>query len=145
MPKAESESTPPALPPSFDLLHGEWLPTLVREWEQWEGFRFTFLAHFTRREDTDALQRVAQLLYDLVMEKIPEDWPKMPPPATRWEMVAAMSDLQFLEGYLRSVYKEHQLCSLSPEAIELSQFAGVVAHELSQIVERMNEQLAKLR
>jgi hypothetical protein len=32
------------------------------------GFRFTFLRHFPRPEDSEALRGVAQLLYDLVLE-----------------------------------------------------------------------------
>lgn len=146
MPKAKSESTPPSiLPSSFDLLSVEPIPRLVREWEKWEGFRFTFLFHFTRPEDADALRQVAQTLYDLVLDRAPGVWPSHPSPSTRWEMVAAMCELRFLEGYLRSVHREHQISSLPPEVEELSKFAGVIAHELSQIADRVNEELKKFR
>lgn len=140
MPELDQEFTPPPEPPPLPPARA-----IVDEWENWEGFRFTFLRHFTRPEDSAALRQVAQLLYDLVLERVPTGWPKMPLPETRWEMVAVLAELRFLEGYLKSVFKEHQVCSLPPEVEELSRFAGGLSYEIGEMGRRLNEELSKWR
>jgi hypothetical protein len=69
----------------------------------------------------------------------------MPEPETRWELVAVLSELRFLEGYLTSVFEEHRLSSLPPRVEELSRFAGGLAHDVGEIAVRLNEELAKWR
>jgi hypothetical protein len=96
---------------------------VISDWESWEGFRFTFLRHFPRPEDVASLRGVAQLLYELTLEN-PTGWPELSEPETRWELVAALSELQFLESYLTSVFEEHRLSSLRPSVEELSRFDG---------------------
>jgi hypothetical protein len=60
-------------------------------------------------------------------------------------MVAALAEMRFLEGFLKSVYKEHQVCSLPPEVEELSRFAGVLSYEIGEMGRRLNEELSKFR
>ena len=140
MPELEKEFIPPPEPPSLPP------PRLITDdWENWEGFRFTFLRHFTRPEDSAALRQVAQLLYDLVLERTPTGWPEMPLPETRWEMVAVLAELRFLEGYCRTVFREHQVCSLPPEVEELSRFAGGLSYEIGEMARRLNEKLSVWR
>lgn len=53
----------------------------------WEGFRFTFLRHFTRPEDSGAaLRSGGQMLYDPVLERTLTGWPKSRSrrPGGRW-------------------------------------------------------------
>jgi hypothetical protein len=142
MPELTPKSTPPSPPEPPPPIPP---PMLVKDWELWEGFRFTFLRHFTRPEDCAALRQVAQLLYDLVLERTPTGWPELPAPETRWEMVAVLAELRFLEGFLTSVFKEHQVCSLPPDVEKLSRFAGGIAYELSEIARRLNEELHNWR
>ena len=65
-----SDSTPPVSPPPGPRRPIPEPPpesppkAVTSEWEQWEGFRFTFLRYFTP-EDVAALRGVAQLLYSM--------------------------------------------------------------------------------
>ena len=131
---------PPPLPPALPLTAA----SFASGWERWEGFRFTFLRHF-KRVDVDALTGVAQLLYSLILETPILGEEPLPGPETRWELVAVLSELRFLEGFLMSVFEEHQKSSLPPEVEELSLFAGGIASDLADIAHRLNEELAKWR
>ena len=149
MPELTPQSTPS--PDSDPLPEVDFPPAppppraIAKDWEDWEGFRFTFLRHFPRPEDSDALRGVAQLLYDLVLETPHPDWPQLPGPETRWELVSVLSELRFLEGYLTSVFEEHRVSSLPPEVEELSRYAGGLAYDLGEIADRLNQELAKWR
>ena len=115
-------------PPSSD-------PPFSSQWEKWEGFRFTFLRYFGR-EDSEALQRVAQLLYSYGLE-VEQEGSELPEPETRWEMVAGLAEPKFLEGYFTSVFNEHRDSSLPPDVEELSRFAGGIASGLSDLAFRL--------
>jgi hypothetical protein len=152
MPELVEESTTPAEtppdpppPPMFPDFPPPPPRAVAKDWERWEGFRFTFLRHFPRPEDSDALRYIGQLLYDLVLEVPHPDWPQPPGPETRWELVAVLGELRFLEGFLTSVFEEHRVSSLPPEVEELSKFAGGIAYDLSEISDRLNRELAKWR
>lgn len=144
MPEHE-QSTPPVPLATFPDFPPPPPPprAVAKDWEQWEGFRFTFLRHFPRPEDSDALRHIAQLLYDLVLESPHPDWPELPGPETRWELVSVLSELRFLEGYLTSVFEEHRVSSLPPEVEELSRYAGGIAYDLSEISDRLSKELMK--
>jgi len=118
--------------------------TISGDWENWEGFRFTFLRFFPP-EDVAALQGVAQIIYDLVLEepRLPKD--AYPPPETRWEMVAVLSELRFLQGYLSTISASRRQSSHPPKVEELCDYAGGMAWELSEMGRRLNEELAKWR
>jgi hypothetical protein len=127
-----SDSTPPPLSPAAS-------PT-VTDWEKYEGFRATFLIHFPL-EDQEAFQHLARYLYDTVLEK-PTAKPLLGP-WTAWELAAALAEMRFLEGYLRSVWQEKQVSSL-PRSVEklCTIAAGAVAGiaEVSRDLERGLEQ-----
>jgi hypothetical protein len=54
-------------------------PPGAAKWEPYEGFRFTFLLHFTLEEQA-ALQKVAQMLFDAALEHPrPADCPNRTP------------------------------------------------------------------
>ena len=137
---AIGSTLPPPMPPLPPIIPTD--PSFASEWESFEGFRFTFLRHFPRPEDSTALQAVAQLLYDLILES--PRGPQLDPP-TRWELVAALAELRFLEGYLTSVFLEHKVSSLPPEVEALSRFAGGIAEDVARVARRLNEELAKWR
>jgi hypothetical protein len=114
------------------------------DWEDWEGFRFTFLGYFPP-EDVAALRGTAQLIYDLVLEspRLPKD--AYPPPETRWEMVAVLSEIRFLQGYLSTISASRRQSSHPPKVEELCDYAGGMAWELYEMGRRLNEELAKWR
>jgi hypothetical protein len=117
---------------------------IAEDWENWEGYRFTFLRYFPP-EDVAALQGTAQILYDLVLEepRLPKD--AYPPPETRWEMVAVLSELRFLQGFLSSISASRRQSSLPEKVEELCDYAGGMAWELYEMGRRLNEELAKWR
>ncbi len=117
---------------------------IVDDWEDWEGFRFTFLRYFNP-EDVAALRGIAQLLYDMVLETPRLKPDTYPPPETRWELVAVLSELRFLEGFLTSVQATKVKASLPAKVEKLCDFAGGLAYELSEMGRRLNEELAKWR
>lgn len=132
-PPPPSPPDPPGMPPPSND---------VKNWERFEGFRFTFLHHFPETEHREALQGVAQLLYDLALEHA-DQWEPNPGTPTRWELLAAMADLRVLEGYLRTVYSSHQVSSLGKEEEALSRFAGEVALSVHIAANRIAQELSR--
>jgi hypothetical protein len=51
--------------------------------------------------------------------------------------------MRFIEGYLRSVFEEHRVSSLSPEVEKLSRMAGGMAWDLSEVTRTYKGELAK--
>ena len=81
-------------------------PAIVPEcWEDFDGFRETFLVDFTVPEHNAALRRLCDVLSALigeayrVMPKAPEGW-------FRTQIRAALADLRFLQGYLTDMADE---------------------------------------
>src|SRR5215218_6790834 len=99
------------------------------KWEDHEGFRETFLLHYTGPEANDTLRRFGSLLFSQALEGA-DQWPARPESSTRSELLAALADLRFLEGFLGSVGQEHVVSSLSSEDAPLSQFAAGQALEV---------------
>jgi hypothetical protein len=144
------DSTAPAPPPTPprrpmpQLLPPEPPSTTIGgDWESWEGFRFTFLRYF-KPEDVAALRGVAQLLYNLILET-PGLGENYPPPETQWDMIAVLSELRFLQGFLSTVSASSRQSSHPPKVEELCYFAGGLAWELNNMGDRLNEELAKWR
>lgn len=144
------DSTPPAPPTPPRTPMPQLLPpeppsnTISGDWENWEGFRFTFLRYFPP-EDVAALRATAQLLYDQVLESPRLEADTYPPPETRWDMVAVLSELRFLQGFLSTVSASRRQSSHPPKVEELCDFAGGLAWELENMGNRLNEELAKWR
>ena len=95
-------------------------------------------------EDGAALRGTAQLLYSYGLE-VEQEGSELPEPETRWELVAGLAELKFLEGYFTSVFNEHRDSSLPPNVEELSRFAGGIASGLSDLAFRLNAELGKWR
>lgn len=110
------------------------------EWEDHEGFRETFLLHYTAPEANETLRRLGELLFNQALERV-DLWPTRPESATRTELLATVADLRFLEGYLGSVGQEHVVSSLAPEDTTLSQLAAAQALEVGRIADRIEEHL----
>jgi hypothetical protein len=113
------------------------------DWESWEGFRFTFLRYF-KPEDVAALRGTAQLIYNLILDA-PSLGQDYPPPETRWELVAVLSELRFLQGFLTTISESSRKSSHPADVEKLCHYAGEMAWELSEIARRLNEELAKWR
>jgi hypothetical protein len=112
----------------------------MTDWERGEGFRETLLMHFTGRNDAAALRHVGALLYDLALGAS-HQWPDWPESPTRTELRAALADLRHLRGFLHAVGREHEVSSLAPPDIVLSQLAAEKARELARIVEELERRL----
>jgi hypothetical protein len=124
---------PPSSPPSSS----------ASKWEPYEGFRFTFLLHFTLDEQA-ALQKVAQMLFDAALERPrPQDLPEQNAPWMLWEMRTALSEMHYLEGYLGTIFDAHRLSSLPPEVEKLSKMAGGIASELDDVIHSFDQELRK--
>jgi hypothetical protein len=146
-PSPSDAAAPPPTPPRRPM------PRLIppeppggavsNDWEDWEGFRFTFLQYF-KPEDVAALRGHARLLFNLILEtpRLGQDYP---PPPTRWEMVAGLSEVRFLQGYFSAISANRRKSSLPENVEELCDFAGGLAWELSEMGRKLNEELAKWR
>ncbi len=144
MPKLTADPTPP-IRPMPEPPPAPPPRAIASDWEDHEGFRFTFLRHFSRPEDTEALQGLSRLLYEMVLEHPRLEWPEQPEPETRWELVAVLAEFRFLEGHLGSIFQEKDKCSLTPEVETLCLFAGGLAYEIGEMGRRLNEELGKWR
>lgn len=133
MPELTPQSTPPPVTPP---------PMIAPEtWEDFQGFRESFLYHFPRPQDNTALRHLGRLLYELALETA-GIMPDSGESATRTELRAAMGDLRHLEGFLTSVSQEHREASLSPEDARLSNLATAWAWDTRRIAERIATALA---
>src|SRR4051794_6823511 len=129
------DSTPPDDPPAS--------PSPLSKWERFEGFRFTFLLHFSQEEQA-ALQRVAHMLFDAVLERSrPADLPEEDGPWLLWETRTALAEMAYLEGYLGTIFEAHRVSSLSPALEKLSRMAGGIAHDLSEVKHTFDQGLTK--
>jgi hypothetical protein len=77
------------------------IPPVVdpERWEDFDGFRETFLADFTVPEHNAALRRLCNVLAALIGEA----YPVMPKAVEGWyrtRVRAALADLRFLQGFL---------------------------------------------
>ena len=81
-------------------------PVIVPEcWENFDGFRETFLADFTVPEHNAALRRLCSVLSALTGEAY-QALPKAPEGWYRTQVRAALADLRFLQGYLTETADE---------------------------------------
>ena len=62
-------------------------------WEEHEGFRETFLLHYTEPEANTTLRHLGSLLFNLALESS-GGWPHHPGGVTRSELQAALADLK---------------------------------------------------
>jgi hypothetical protein len=126
---------PPSLPPPATS-------SPIADWERHEGFRTTFLIHFPT-EDQEAFQHVAHFLHDAILER-PAEHP-LPGPWTAWELVAALAEIHFLEGYLKSVMQEKEVSSLPRKVEKLCELAAGAAAGLQEVSMDLERGLAEWR
>jgi hypothetical protein len=132
----QSQSTPPlAVTPPID----------PARWEDFEGFRESFLLHFTKQPDNAALRTVATLLYDLALEASTALLPSHPEGWARAQVRAAVADLRFLQGFLDSLTKEAEGSSLEPFEEHLYRFSGARAVVLAKVADEIEAQLGPWR
>jgi hypothetical protein len=130
----------PELPESVHPAPDE--PRSITEWESREGFRQTFLSQFTDPAHEEALRRVGQLLYSFALEP-PQGWPEPRETSTLTECVAALCDVRFLAGYLRSVGREREVSSLSKRDTALSHLGERISVQLIALGEQMEAELSR--
>jgi len=110
-------------------------------WEDFEGFRETFLLNFTDPQDNAAFRNLGRTLYNLVLEAAhvmpvhPEGW-------IRIHVRAAVADLRFLQGFLAFLAEERGEVELPAGEAELCQTAGEKALSLGEIADAIEAQLA---
>lgn len=109
--------------------------------EDREGFRETFLMHFTRPGDAEVLRRFGVMLFDAALESA-RLWPDWPESATRAELRAAAADLRHLAEFLAALGLSRELSALTSADERLSRFAGRQAKQVVRIAERIETKLA---
>jgi hypothetical protein len=152
---SNSTPLPPALPPSLyaEPPSGPSEPppppssppppaasSTVTDWERYEGLRQTFLIHFPL-ETQEAFQYAAQFAYDAILEK-PAEHP-LPGPWTAWELHAALAEMRFLEGYLRSVWQEKEVSSLPRSVEELCSYAAGASAGIADVSLTLEKELTR--
>jgi hypothetical protein len=127
MPSTDLVSCPPVLDPDC--------------WEDFEGFRETFLLNFSDPRDNAALRAVGRVLYHLVLEAahvmpgLPEGW-------VRAHIRAAVADLRFLQGFLSFVGDEQQISSdLAAGEEDLCRTVARKARSLGRIADAIEAEL----
>jgi hypothetical protein len=111
-------------------------------WEDHEGFRETFLLHFTEPLPNATLRQLGALLFTLALE-CSGSWPMHEEGTTSSELRAAVADLRHLQGFLGAVGREHVISSLDARDSVLSELAGGQALEVERIADLLEKGLAE--
>jgi hypothetical protein len=111
-------------------------------WEEFEGFRRTFLMYFSRPGDDLALARISQLAFEMALE-YSGHWPDRPMTSPREEAIAGLDELRFIQGFFRSLGEEHQISVLDVPDTRLSVLAGDIALDLKVLGDRFAAELAR--
>ena len=136
MPEQSQSTPPPAVtPPTID----------PARWEDFEGFRESFLLYFAKQPDNAALRTVATLLYDLALEASTALLPPHPEGWARAQVRAALADLRFLQGFLGSLTAEAEGSSLEPYEEHLYRHAGARSAVLAKVADEIEAQLGPWR
>lgn len=103
-------------------------------WEDFEGFRETFLLNFSDPRDNAALRALGRVLYHLILEAAHV----MPGPPEGWiraHLRAAVADLRFLQGFLAFVGEERPDTGLPAGDEELCRTVARKARALGEIAD----------
>lgn len=130
----QSESTRPAIPPPI---------VNPATWEDFNGYRETFLLHFPDPVTNAALRRTADLYYQLILES-PLVMPDQPEGWVRSQIRAAVADLRFLQGFLAFLGGEAET-SLTPHEEHLCRFAGARAEVIGRAADEIESELGPWR
>jgi hypothetical protein len=93
-------------------------------WEESAGFRETFLYHFYKPEDLEALRHLARMLHESSLE-MARYAPLTPESATREELRAAAADLRHVQGFLAAVARSKEESDLQPSDAQLAALAAL--------------------
>ena len=129
------ESTPPPAltPPTLD----------PARWEDFNGFRETFLVYFPDPAANASLRKAADLYYQLILES-PLVMPEQPEGWVRSQIRAALADLRFLQGFLATLGDEAET-SNTPHEEHLCRFAGKRAEVIGSTADEIESQLGAWR
>jgi len=123
-PTPQSPADPAVPSPLLDPAH----------WEDFEGFRETFLLNFTDPEHNAALRSLSRMLYHLILETAH----LMPVPPEGWIRVhlrAAVADLRFLQGFLAFLGDERRNVTLPSDEDDLCRTVSRKAQALRRIAD----------
>ena len=140
MPQQEPQQDP-TIPPAAVAGPPVLDPT---RWEDFEGFRETFLLNFTDPRDNTALRAVGRVLYHLVLEAAhvmpgpPESW-------VRAHIRAAVADLRFLQGFLAFVGEERGNTDLPAAEEDLCRTVARKARILGRVADGIEVGLGEIR
>lgn len=130
----DSIPVPAVTPPTLD----------PATWEDFQGFRETFLLHFPGARENAALRIVTDLLYGMILEA-PELQPLPPEGTVRTQIRAAVADLRFLQGFLASLEQEAEGSCFTDFEEHLCRFAAARSAVLKQAADEIEEQLGSWR
>ncbi len=133
----------PIVPPTDDPASdgGDLLPLRdPSRWEEVEGYRQTFLIHFTQPGAAAALQKAAGKLYDDALESA-HAWPRSPLPPVIEQAQAGASECRYLEGFFGMVAREGEESSLSRGEIRISALASGYAAAAGELAARIERDL----
>lgn len=111
------------------------------KWEAVEGFRHTFLIHFTPQGLAELLRREGQTLYDGALEYA-HKWPRSPMLPVLEQAMAGAADCRFLEGFFSMVGREAEETSLKRPEIQISNLAVEYAAAAGALATRIEQDLA---
>lgn len=111
------------------------------EWEAVEGFRHTFLIHFTPQGLAASLRQAGQNLYDGALENS-GGWPRSRILPVLEQAMAGAADLRFLEGFYGMVGREAKETSLTHVEIQISILAVGYAAAAGALAAQIEQDLA---
>ncbi len=112
-------------------------------WNESDSVRETTLQLLDDPEDREAVRCAGRVLYDLAvvvtreLGTSPED-----PSIARADLRAVAADLRYTGGYLRSIRRSAEECSLDESDEKLARFAGKLARQVAALVEKIERRLS---
>ena len=110
-------------------------------WEDFEGFRETFLLNFSDPRDNAALRALGRMLYHLILEAAHV----MPGPREGWvraHLRAGVADLRFLQGFLTFIGEERESVDLPAGEEDLCRAVARNARALGRIADGIEARMA---
>jgi hypothetical protein len=130
---------PPPPPPAAPGLATP--PLDPARWEDFEGFRETFLLNFTDPSQNATLRSLSRMLYHLILETAH----LMPVPEEGWlrlHLRAAVADLRFLQGFLAFLGDERRNVALPEDEDDLCRKVSRKARAVGRIADGIEARLS---
>jgi hypothetical protein len=128
-----SPPPPPAVPPIID----------PDRFEDYPGFRETFLLYVPDPTANATLRGFGELMYNLILEYW-DYWPDHPEGLLRASLRAAVADLRHVQGFLRE-WDSPDTAHGSPHEEHLAGVGGKVAVEIGAMADRLERELGSWR